>query len=42
VNDTGTGMSEEMKAEAFKPFTTSGNSQYKNVQGVGLGLSIVK
>ena len=37
ITDTGTGMSEEVKARMFEPFVSSGK-----LDGTGLGLSIVK
>ncbi|MFR6312519.1 PTS transporter subunit EIIC [Anaerofustis stercorihominis] len=40
--DNGIGMSEEFKDKIFTPFARSEESVIKNVEGTGLGMSIVK
>ena len=40
--DTGIGMSEEFKTRMFEPFERENNTVSEKLEGVGLGLSIVK
>lgn len=42
ISDNGIGMSEEFQKVAFDEFTREVNSTTNNVQGTGLGLSLVK
>ncbi len=42
VKDTGVGISEEYLPKIFKPFSQEQNSKIKNLDGAGLGLSLVK
>ena len=41
-SDTGIGMSEEFKTRMFEPFERENNTISEKLEGVGLGLSIVK
>ncbi|MCR4989465.1 MAG: response regulator [Lachnospiraceae bacterium] len=42
VKDNGIGMSREFKEKIFEPFSREQNSTASNIQGTGLGMSIVK
>lgn len=42
IEDNGIGMEEEFITQIFKPFTRSKNSQSKNIEGTGLGMSIAE
>jgi len=42
IKDTGVGISEEEAKKVFQPFTQLENSELRNQEGTGLGLSLVK
>ena len=41
-SDTGCGMSQEFMERLFEPFTRANDSRVTNIEGTGLGMSIVK
>lgn len=42
ISDTGIGIAPEILSDLFKPFVQADNSFYRNNNGLGLGLSIIK
>ncbi|GAB6039200.1 hypothetical protein JCM15519_37590 [Fundidesulfovibrio butyratiphilus] len=42
VEDTGVGISKDMRTQVFEPFVQSDGSNTRNYSGLGLGLAIVK
>ncbi|MBN1968774.1 MAG: response regulator [Candidatus Delongbacteria bacterium] len=42
IEDTGKGISEEKKKNIFEPFLNNDNTQIKNIDSIGIGLTIAK